>query len=149
MADHVADVPKRFVPVPAGQQQDQSLKNDLSSIWKHLKDTQDHMAAAWAHVNGLADPPHIDASHNFRKVEKLGTGQYRLHFDTPMASDEYCCLVSSGETSPAIAPRIAGAYNYHRQYVDIAVWRVVGALAIDADHVSVAVFGERNPPLIK
>lgn len=51
---------------------------------------------AWVNFDGKAAAVTIRGSFNVSSVERLGTGQYKVNFSTPFASDAYVPIIMCG-----------------------------------------------------
>ncbi|MBP9752182.1 MAG: hypothetical protein KBD19_05040, partial [Candidatus Moranbacteria bacterium] len=80
----------------------------------------------------------IRASKNVSYVERIGAGDYRVYFATPMSNTNYAVVSGAGGTVPN-GLVWQHTYEYDTQYAAIAT-RSWPNNAGDAEHVSIAVF---------
>ena len=125
------------LPVAKLKGEDMELQGDLK-VHGEIENRQ--VATAWVRFDGTQNPPLIYSSYNVKDVVDLGTGAWRVLFETPMANKAYTALVSGRIKSTWTN---SGDQTYNLTTDGISVNHSENGNA-DTDRMNVAIFGGKE-----
>lgn len=127
-------------PVAGQEFSDVQVHGDLTV---HGEANHRAFATAWVNFDGTQDPPLILNSFNVKDIVDLGTGQYRIIFETPMDIISY--IVSTSATDTANAHNVHESVTLQTKHsVDVAHYEGSTPATVDSVELSVIIFGGKK-----
>ena len=128
----------RNLPVAKQRFSNVDIHEDLTV---HGEIVNEQAATAWVNFDGTQNPPLIRDSFNVKDIVDVGTGYYKIIFNTPMDDIGYSVSISVGEgyvaTTAVGAPKTSS--------INVQTWDSLGApVTIDASFFSATIFGGKT-----
>ena len=102
-----------------------------------------NICTAWVRFNGQTIPPTIYDSFNVSDVIKIGTGDYEVHFETPMDDTGYVPTASGISNTGTNNNVVQGAFPSSRNYSRVTS-HFGGSGLFDRDNISLQIIGGKN-----
>ncbi len=106
------------------------------------------LATAWVTFNGSSSIPSVLSSYNVKRVEKIETGRFKIHFENEMDDDGYVLSGAVFDTDVSIDNRgVTGDIYSSKNTSDFILRASYGTGSLfDFPIIMVVIFGGKNTP---